>query len=107
MDESFELNQVEQRLFDLASQKRVPIYGGFELTPYCNLSCKMCYVKETAPDLPVLDADTWLDFARQAADMGTLVTQLTGGEPMLQPDAIDFLHTVSVMGLAVKLDTNG
>lgn len=107
MDENFELNKVEQKLFDIASQKRVPIYGGFELTPYCNLSCKMCYVKETAPGLPVLGADTWLDFARQAADMGTLVTQLTGGEPMVHPEFKKIYSGFKKLGMVVTMNTNG
>ena len=107
MDENFELNKVEQKLFDLASQKCVPIYGGVELTPYCNLSCKMCYVKETAPGLPVLDADTWLDFARQAADMGTLVTQITGGEPMVHPEFRKIYSGFKKLGMVVTMNTNG
>ena len=32
---------------------------------------------------------------------------LTGGEPLLQPDAADFLRKVRELGFAVKLDTNG
>ena len=32
---------------------------------------------------------------------------LSGGEPLLQPDAADFLAEVKAMGFAVKLDTNG
>ena len=32
---------------------------------------------------------------------------LTGGEPLLQPDAADFLRQVRELGFAVKLDTNG
>lgn len=107
MDESIELSKVEQKLFDIASQKRVPIYGGFELTPYCNLACKMCYVKETAPGLSVLDADTWLDFARQAADMGTLVTQLTGGEPMVHPEFRKIYSGFKKLGMVVTMNTNG
>ena len=32
---------------------------------------------------------------------------VSGGEPLLQPDAADFLAEVKAMGFAVKLDTNG
>ena len=32
---------------------------------------------------------------------------LSGGEPLLQPDAAEFLRAVRSMGFAVKLDTNG
>ena len=32
---------------------------------------------------------------------------ITGGEPLLQPDLIDFIRKVKDLGLSVKLDTNG
>lgn len=32
---------------------------------------------------------------------------ITGGEPTLQPDLIDFISKIKSMGLLVKLDTNG
>ena len=32
---------------------------------------------------------------------------LSGGEPLLQPDAADFLQKVRELGFSVKLDTNG
>jgi pyruvate formate lyase activating enzyme len=32
---------------------------------------------------------------------------ITGGEPTLQPDLIDCLHTLKRCGISVKLDTNG
>lgn len=107
MDEKMEFSRVEQMLFERAAEKRMPIYGGFELTPYCNLSCKMCYVKETAPGLPVLSAEQWLDIARQAADMGTLVTQLTGGEPMVHPEFRKIYSGFKKLGMVVTMNTNG
>lgn len=32
---------------------------------------------------------------------------ITGGEPTIQPDLIDFIHTLKNEGFLVKLDTNG
>jgi hypothetical protein len=28
-----------------AAQRHIPLSGAFELTPRCNLKCKMCYVR--------------------------------------------------------------
>lgn len=106
MDENLELSQVERLLFNRAEQARVPIYAGFELTPYCNLACKMCYVKETAPGLPVLSGDEWLEIGRQADGAGTLVVQLTGGEPMLHPDFKKIYAGLRAMGMIITMNTN-
>lgn len=107
MDENIEFSPIEKMLFARAAEKRMPIYAGFELTPYCNLACRMCYVKETAPGLPVLDGDAWLDIGRQAAEAGTLVVQLTGGEPMLHPDFRKIYTGLRNMGMVVTMNTNG
>ena len=34
-------------LYSKASQRRVPLMGTFELSPVCNFSCRMCYVRKT------------------------------------------------------------
>lgn len=75
----------------------------------CNLRCPFCH---NAPlVLPgrgtsALDAGGVLDFL--ASRRGLLDGMvLSGGEPLLQPDAADFLAEVKAMGFAVKLDTNG
>lgn len=107
MDEKLELSGVERKLFARASEKHIPVYVGFELTPYCNLACKMCYVKETKPGLPVLYADTWIDFGQQAADMGTLVVQMTGGEPMVHPEFRKIYSGLKKLGMVITMNTNG
>ena len=75
----------------------------------CDLRCPFCH---NAPlVLPgrgasALDAGAVLDFL--ASRRGLLDGMvLSGGEPLLQPDAADFLAEVKAMGFAVKLDTNG
>ena len=75
----------------------------------CDLRCPFCH---NAPlVLPgrgasALDAGAVLDFlaSRRGLQDGMV---LSGGEPLLQPDAADFLAEVKAMGFAVKLDTNG
>lgn len=96
----------EERIFARAATRRIPINGGFELTPYCNLACKMCYVKETAPGLPVMDRNAWLDIARQAADAGTMFVALSGGEPLLHPDFRQIYSGLKKLGMVVTINTN-
>lgn len=54
----------------------------------------------------ILDQKEILAFMDKRKGMIEGVT-VTGGEPTLQPDLIDFIRTVRQMGYKVKLDTNG
>ena len=36
---------IEQQMFAMAAEKKVPLYGVLELLPLCNLNCDMCYVR--------------------------------------------------------------
>lgn len=66
-----------------AREKEIPVSGGFELTPLCNLDCKMCYVHLTPAQLPkehtLLTVEQWKDIIRQAVDAGMLYADVTGG----------------------------
>ena len=66
-----------------AREKHVPVCGIFELTPLCNLSCKMCYVhldKEQMGGKELLPVETWISIIDQAIDAGMLYANITGGE---------------------------
>ncbi len=72
-----------------ARNKAVPLKGVFELTPYCNLDCKMCYVHLNAEQLKgckSLSADEWEKIMSQAIDSGMMFASLTGGECLTYPD---------------------
>ena len=77
-------------LYQKASVKKVPLMGTFELSPVCNFSCKMCYVRKTPEQIrkegkSLIPWEKWLDLAQQCRDAGTLYLLLTGGEPFLYP----------------------
>ncbi len=95
----------------IASERRQPLSGTFELTRRCNLGCRMCYVAKPASDCGEarreLSASGWLDVARQAKDAGTLFLLLTGGEILLRPDFFDIYEPLTTMGLMISLYTNG
>ncbi|SFP99491.1 pyruvate formate lyase activating enzyme [Oscillibacter sp. PC13] len=75
----------------------------------CNLQCPFCHnalLVTRLNETPSLTETEILDFlsSRQKLLDGVV---LTGGEPLLHPDAADFLRKVRAMGFFVKLDTNG
>lgn len=72
-----------------AREKAVPLKGVFELTPHCNLDCKMCYVHLNAEQMKgckTLSADEWESVMSQAIDSGMMFASLTGGECLTYPD---------------------
>ena len=77
----------------------------------CNLRCPFCYngelvLPERARELPRLNPEEVLaGLATRKGFLDGLV--ITGGEPTLQGDLLDFVREVRSLGLAVKLDTNG
>ena len=75
----------------------------------CNLRCPFCHnalLVTRLDETPRLDEGEVLDFLRSRRGLLDGVV-LSGGEPLLQPDAADFLRRVRALGFAVKLDTNG
>ena len=88
----------------------LPLAGNFELTPRCNLSCRMCYVRLTAEEQLArgreLSADEWLAIADQARARGMLFLLLTGGEPLIRPDLRHLLTELERMGIMVSINSN-
>ena len=77
--------------------------GGCDLRcPFCHNALLVTRLAET-PEIPMEEVLGFLSSRKGLLD-GVV---LTGGEPLLQPDAADFLRQVRDLGFAVKLDTNG
>lgn len=75
----------------------------------CDLRCPFCHnalLVTRLAETPEIPEEEVLDFLASRKGLLDGVV-LTGGEPLLQPDAADFLRKVRELGFAVKLDTNG
>ena len=98
--ESLSFNELSRYLEARARKQGVPIHGQFELTPLCNLNCKMCYVHLTADkmdDRSLLTVKQWKDLIRQAYEGGMLTAALTGGECLTYPgfeEVYLYLHSL-------------
>lgn len=94
-----------------AAEKHIPLNGAFELTPRCNLRCKMCYVRLDRDGIcsigKELTAKEWISLAEEALKAGMLNLLLTGGEPLLRPDFPEIYSALSQMGFVITLYTNG
>lgn len=75
----------------------------------CNFRCPFCHNASLVVDIarnPVIAEEEILTYLkkRQGVLEGVCIT---GGEPTLQPDLIDFMARIKDLGFLVKLDTNG
>lgn len=100
-----------QYIVSKAVKKKVPAQGTFELTPCCNLSCKMCYVRlskeEQEKQGGLRSAAEWLRIAEEARDQGLLFLLLTGGEPFIRKDLPELVKGLQKLGIVVSLNSNG
>lgn len=103
--------RIKERLQFKAAKAGVPISGTFELTPQCNLRCRMCYIRmspeEMKPYGRELTAQEWISLGEEATQSGMLFLLLTGGEPMLRPDFSEIYDALSQMGPSISINTNG
>lgn len=111
MDITRDLNSGEQRLMGRAGQLGLPITGGLELLPLCNMNCDMCYVRLSRAEMEargrLRSGREWLELGRQMARAGTLFLQLTGGEPLLHPDFKEIYLGLKKLGMILTVNTNG
>ena len=104
-------SHVRRMLCNKCAALGIPVSGVFELTPRCNLRCKMCYVRLNPEQMAPLGrertASEWVDLARQARDQGMTFLLLTGGEPTMRTDFCEIYEELAQMGLSITLNTNG
>lgn len=92
-----------------ARERGIPLKGTFEITPMCNLDCRMCYVhlnREQMKGQKLLPAEDWERIMSEAIDAGMMYASLTGGECLTSPDfdrLYLFLHS---RGVQVSILTN-
>lgn len=94
-----------------AKDNQVPFSGTFELTPFCNFKCVMCYVRldknQAEQQGQMLRAEAWISIAKQAKEMGMLNLCLTGGEPLTHPDFWEIYSELNQMGFLITILSNG
>ena len=102
--------KITEYLHRKAANSRTPLSGTFELTPLCNMNCRMCYVRLTKQQQESVGtlhtADEWIRIAEKAKEQGLLYLLLTGGEPFTHPEFRTILKTLHHMGFILTVNTN-
>jgi PqqA peptide cyclase len=79
-----------------------------ELTHRCPLHCVYCSNPlELTARGSELSADSWARVFREAAELGVLQADFTGGEPLARPDLTEIIRSARAAGLYVSLITSG
>lgn len=103
--------RLTEYLYRKAAAAGVPLSGTFELTPVCNMDCKMCYVrisrKQQESIEPLKTAKQWLELGKRAKEAGMLYLLLTGGEPFLHPQFREIMEGLHKMGFLISINSNG
>lgn len=94
-----------------ARYRDIPVSGTLELTPFCNLDCKMCYVHLNKNQIKegerLLTVDEWKEIIRQAVDAGMMFATLTGGECLTYPGFKEIYLYLMSLGVHPDVFTNG
>ncbi|MDO4621463.1 MAG: radical SAM protein [Eubacteriales bacterium] len=109
MNVQYQLPGLNTYLYQKADRLQIPIGGTFELTPMCNMNCRMCYVRKTREEMgrDLLPAGEWIRIGREAREQGLLFLLLTGGEPFLRPDFREIYEELHDMGFVLTINSNG
>lgn len=84
---------------------RSPLAVYWKITWRCNLRCAYCGV--SARRGAELATEPLVKMLRDAADIGMVRVNLSGGEPLLRRDLGVLIRALSDWGVSVGLDTNG
>ena len=110
MQERIPQPQIKKTLMQIAAKKRIPISGTFELTPLCNMNCRMCYIRMSEKEMnergALRSAEDWIELGKEAASMGMLFLLITGGEPFMRKDFRYIYEELTKLGLSISINTN-
>lgn len=102
---------ITEYLHNKAARLGIPLNGTFELTPLCNMNCRMCYIrkekKEQEAIRPLRTAEEWLALGETAKERGMVYLLLTGGEPFLREDFRQIMQGLHRMGFVLSINSNG
>ena len=103
---------VYSKTVNLVTRQNKSLYTAFfQLTPFCNLKCRMCYARLEPRDVShagkkILRFDRWKFFIDEAIKEGLSELSFTGGECTLHPDFCKIYSYAYDQGIQIAVMTN-
>ncbi len=97
---------LEKSLLSSIIETGMPIGGGIELTPRCNLRCVHCYILPNIKNSHMAFEEI-CNIIDQLADAGVLYLFITGGEPLARRDFVDIYIYIKQKGILTTIFSNG
>ena len=100
----------KKQMIASATPTKTPVCATFELTPRCNLDCKMCYIhnkESNAMGDKELSTEAWKRIFDEAYDCGMMFATLSGGECLLRKDFKELYLHLWNRGVFLTVFTNG
>ncbi len=92
-------------LLQAAMAEALPLSVHWDITWRCDHKCVHCYLTERRQ--PELSLDECIGVLDQLAEAGTLMLLISGGDPFLRPDAVDFLRAARDRTFDVRINSHG
>lgn len=86
--------------------KDFPLIATFQLTNRCNFNCRMCNIRNN-PRQDTLELPFFKKIIDEIAQMGTIYATLSGGEPLMISNILDYITYAKSKLCLVNLVTNG
>lgn len=104
-------NDLEEYLVRRATQRGEPIKATLELTPLCNMSCQMCYIRHTSREVAqeggLKPVSFWKTLIPQMKELGVLFVALIGGEIFTYKGIEELYTELHRSGFYLNFTTNG
>lgn len=98
-------------LIEKGKKAGIPASACFELTPFCNFTCNMCYIRLSPEQAKLqgelLTLNQWLQIAEETKRLGVIGLELTGGEAVTRSDFMLLYENLIKKGFIITLRSNG
>lgn len=96
-------------IFGLIQKRSFPVFMGFAVTDKCNANCEHCLFYTSVDDASRknLTTDECKKIIFEAQELGVIVFNFVGGEPLLRDDIFEILKSIDKQRSIALMFTNG